>query len=181
MISQGPLNVSWPDEPILLVILVAALPGMFALGRQILGGWWSGQREVDARRRAQFAHALSAIVTYEELPFVIRRRRADVAEAERLRISTQARAVQERLAFYSAWFRTESLRVAEAYDELVAETRRAAGREMRRGWEQDAITRDSEMNIGDIDLSTIAPLKVAYLEAVRRHLSWRRFLPTRRG
>ena len=47
---------------------------------------------------------------------------------------------------------------------------------MRRAWELEAITRDSEMNIADIDLSTIAPLKIAYLDAVRRHLSWRRFL-----
>ena len=117
-----------------------------------------------------------AIVAYEELPFVIRRRRASAAEAERLRISTEVRSVQERLAFHSAWLRAESRRVADAYDELVAETRRVAGGEMRRAWELEAITRDSEMNIADIDLSTIAPLKIAYLDAVRRHLSWRRFL-----
>lgn len=176
MISQVPLDVSLPGTPVLLVGIVAALPGLLALGRQIYGGWWSEQREIEARRRAQFADALSAIVAYEELPFVIRRRRASAAEAERLRISTEARTVQERLAFYSAWLRAESRGVADAYDALVAETRRVAGSQMRRAWELDAITRDSEMNIADIDLSTIAPLKVAYLDAVRRHLSWRRFV-----
>lgn len=171
-----PLDVSAPSTSVLLVGLVAALPGLIALGRQLLGGWSSGQRELAARRRAQFADAFSAVVSYEEFPFVIRRRRASNPEDERIRISTELRAVQERLAFHSAWLRTESPRVADAYDALLQETRRTAGSEMRRAWGMEAIGQDSDMNVADVDLSAIGPLKVAYLEAVRRHLSWRRFL-----
>ena len=173
--SVIPLDVSLPGTSVLVVGLVAALPGLMALGRQMLGGWSSGQRELAARRRAQFADALSAVVGYEEFPFVIRRRRVSNPEDERIRISTELRAVQERLAFHSAWLRTESRRVADAYDALLQETRRTAGREMKRAWEMETISQDSQMNVADIDLSAIDPLKTAYLEAVRRHLSWRRF------
>ena len=73
--SVIPLDVSVPSASVLVVGLVAALPGLIALGRQTLGDWTSGQRDLAARRRIQFADALAAVVSYEEFLFVIRRRR----------------------------------------------------------------------------------------------------------
>ena len=168
-----------PADNTSFLLLAAALPGLLALGSQLLGGWWFVQRKDDARRRARFADGLSAVVAYLEFPFVVRRRRASAPEDERIRISTELRGAQERLAFHSAWLRTESPRVACAYDALVAGARRVAGAEIRRAWETEPIARDDQMSIGGIDLSAVAPLRVAYLEAVRAQFSWRRFVPTR--
>ena len=169
--------MSAPDNDAVLLVAFA-LPGLLAFGRQFFAGWWSVQRKSDARRRARFAGALSAVVAYLEFPYVVRRRRASAPEDERIRISTELRAVQERLAFHSAWLRTESMRVAFAYDSLVGEARRVVGSEIRRAWETEPIARDDQMNIADIELGTVAPLEAAYLRAVQVHLSWRRFTPT---
>ncbi len=166
--------LEWPIAVAALV--AAALPGVLALSGQIVGGWLTVRRETKARRRERFADALAAVVAYEEFPFVIRRRRVSMPEDERIRISTEIRAVQERLAFHAAWLHTESLNVAEKYDALIRETRHTAGDAMRRAWEMEPIEQDEQMNIADIDLSASAPFKGAYLAAVRKHLSWRRFI-----
>ncbi|MXW27202.1 MAG: hypothetical protein F4Z77_13050 [Dehalococcoidia bacterium] len=158
-------------EWVVPLIVGAAVSVVTTLSVQAIVGWWSGPR-----RRARFADALAAVVAYEEFPYVIRRRRASAPEDERIRIAEKIAEVQERLAFNTAWLRSESDRVADAYDALVAEVRSTAGGEMRRAWQMDPMEADAEANISDIDLSSIDPLKRAYLDAVKRHLSWRRLI-----
>ena len=156
-------------EWVVPLVVGAGVSIVTTLTVQAVVGWWAGPR-----RRARFADALAAVVAYEEFPYVIRRRRGSAPEDERIRISTKIAEVQERLAFNAAWLRSESDKVANAYDALVAEVRKVAGGEMRRAWTMDPIERDSQVNIADIDLRPIQPLKEAYLGAVKRHLSWRR-------
>ena len=158
-------------ERLVLVVVAASVSSLVAFAVEAIKGWWAG-----ARRRERFAEALVAVVAYEELPYVVRRRGSTDPEAERIRISTKIADVQERLAFNAAWIRSESETVADAYDALIAETKRVAGGEMRRAWEMEPIESDKQMNISDVDLKKIQPMKKDYIRAVKHHLSWRRFL-----
>ena len=158
-----------------LLFLIAIAPSLLAFLDRLLERWMSGRTARADRRRNRFAEALAAVVLYAELPFVIRRRRAGSPEDERIRISTEARHVQERIAFHAAWLHAESPAVAASYNELVDKARCVVGDQMRRAWKMDPVASDAEMNIDDVDLSAVDPLKEAYLEAVRKHLSgWRR-------
>jgi hypothetical protein len=66
----------------------------------------------------------------------------------------------------------ESSAVAAAFDDLVRETRRTAGGYIRKAWETQPITSDAEMNVpGGLDFSGLKAFEVAYVEAVRMHLS----------
>lgn len=150
-------------------IIVAALT---ALVTQSAAALWISRRENQARQRKQFSEALAAVIAYGELPYMIRRRRADTPEAERVRIAEEIRTIQERLAFNHAWLRSESGVVADAYDNLVSTMKDMAGSEMHKAWKLPATESDGQMNIADIDLSALEPLKSDYLKAVRRHLSY---------
>jgi hypothetical protein len=123
------------------------------------------------RRRERFASAYSVYRSYCEFPYVIRRRRADQPEAERLRISEALRAVQEQVEFHRAWTQIEDAQVGAAYERLVGEMRRAAGIAMRDAWVAPACTADADMNIAPdaVDLSSLRPHELAYIEAVTEY------------
>jgi len=62
---------------------------------------WMARRksreEERARVRDTFAAAFAAYTAYREFPYAIRRRRADIPEEERVRLSESLRTIQERL------------------------------------------------------------------------------------
>ena len=157
-------------EELPIAAIVGAIAGLLASGAAAL---WAAYRADLERRREHFANALVAVTEYCEFPYVIRRRGIDDPEGERLRISTELRAVQQRIAFHEAWLRTESDEVAKAYERLVAEMRRVAGRQMHDAWEEEPIVRDADMNIASIERGDIDALREAYLSAVRKRCSWR--------
>ncbi|MDP2858551.1 MAG: hypothetical protein Q8P50_11320 [Bacillota bacterium] len=136
-----------------------------------LNAVFSAKRERAARQREEFSKAFAVCVAYEEFPYIVRRRRRDVPEEERVRISTELSRVQERLGYYSVWLAIESRRVSNAYDNLVAKLREIAGTEIRNAWLAAPIDRDSEMNMPDLGLSALRPFKEAYLAEVSDHLS----------
>ena len=108
---------------------------------------------------------------------MIRRRRSSAPEEERQRISSELRKVQSELAFYSAWLRTESHHVNHSYAELLQELRRAAGAAMHEAWLRPGCQEDSQMNVQELDLSSLASHETAYLSEVVDHLSiWPRWL-----
>lgn len=128
------------------------------------------------QRRELFAEALAVVVAYSEFPYVVRRRRHDEPAAERVRISEQLREVQQEIAFYQAWIRTESREVARVYDELVVTTRTVMGSQIRKAWQTPPITTDEGMNISDIQRDGLDRLQDDYLAAVKKHLSFRCWL-----
>ncbi|MFD9059929.1 hypothetical protein ACFVZ3_00205 [Kitasatospora purpeofusca] len=139
------------------------------------------REEERARLRTAFAEAFGAYNTYKELPYAIRRRHADQAAEERVRLSEILRENQAQLAYHLAWTALESPAVGEAYKDLVQHLRRTAGTAMHEAWKAPAITADTQMNIPPtvIDLSELAQYEKAYLDAVRAHLHellpwWRR-------
>ena len=158
-------------EEYLIAAIVGAIAGLLTSG---LTGWWMAYRADTERRRQHFAEALAVVSEYYEFPYVIRRRGSCHQEAERLRISTELRAVQQKIAFHQGWLRTESVQVADAYDQLVSEMRRVAGGQMHEAWKSTPIETDAEMNISGIDRGQFEQFRVAYLDAARQRCSWRR-------
>jgi hypothetical protein len=138
---------------------------------------WMARRksreEERARVRDTFAAAFAAYTAYKEFPYAIRRRRADIPEEERVRLSESLRTVQERLSYYLAWTKAESSEVGDEYANLIGEARRVAGRAMHNAWNDPPRGTDSEMNIPAevVDLSVLAAREDQYMRAVYRHLS----------
>ncbi len=164
-------------------VVVAIIAGAISLITLATNTLVAAVREQRNRRRETYASAFSAVTAYKEFPYVVRRRRGatpEIAADERVRISEDLRRVQERLAYYGAWMRTESPAVAAAYEKLVADTRRIAGDEIHDAWMTTPASTDEQMNMPNLGLSELKPSEDAYLAAVARHLSWtRRWGPVR--
>lgn len=165
-------------------VVGAVIAGAASFAVFVLTNWWNRERERLTRSRDVFAKAYAAVQEYKEFPYVIRRRRKDAPEEERVRISSELREVQADLAFYSAWIITESRHVHHSYSELLEQVRRVAGTAMHEAWLEPATETDSGMNMRKLDLSVLAPLEAAYLEEVADHLAlrprWVRRLSRRR-
>jgi hypothetical protein len=159
------------------IVLAAVVSGAFlgALVTAFINIWLARRTRYGAERdrvRTAFANAFAAHSTYAELPYAIRRRRADTPSEERVRLSEILRAVQADIAYHLAWTSAESESVGLAYADLIDATRKIAGTAMHDAWLDHAPTTDAEMNIDAtvIDLTALAPYEVDYMEAVRAHL-----------
>ena len=149
----------------------AAIGGAVSLFALALNAIIGGHRDRIARRRQEFSKAFAACVAYEEFPYIVRRRRNDAPQTERVRISSELSIIQRELAYYSAWLVTESSEVSQAYETLVANLREIAGAKIRESWLTPPINSDGDMNVPDLGLGTLKPFKEAYLLAVTRHFS----------
>lgn len=136
-----------------------------------------------ARVRAVYAEALEAVAAYRELPYVIRRRRANDEAGERHRISEEGRAIQIRLSYYRAWIRAESPEVGHAYQSLLDRLRTVAGAAARTAWTEPPAQTDTGMNISSsiIDLSPVNDLEEHYIAVaawdLQHRRTWRAALP----
>lgn len=155
------------------VVAAAVIAGAVSLLALALNAIISSRRERVSRQRQEFSKAFAACVAYEEFPYVVRRRRSNVPQDERVRISSELSAVQRELAYYSAWLATESTSVSKTYETLVAKLRETAGGKIREAWLTPPIESDSGMNIPDLSLDELKLLKEAYLQEVVCHLSAR--------
>lgn len=124
------------------------------------------------RVRAAFADAFAAYAAYKEMPYAIRRRRADAPAEERVRLSEILRSIQSGIAYHLAWTAAESEPVGRAYADLVDAMRKIAGTAMHDAWLAPAPTAGAAMNIPTttIDLTALAPYEAAYMKATREHL-----------
>jgi hypothetical protein len=152
-------------------VTAAAIGGALSLMALALNAIISNWRDRVARQRLEFSKAFAACVAYEEFPYIVRRRRSDVPQDERVRISSELSIIQRELAYYSAWLATESKNVSKAYETLVAKLREIAGAKIREAWLTPPIDSDNDMNMPDLGLSELKPLKKAYLLEVTGHLS----------
>jgi hypothetical protein len=140
--------------------------------------------EERARVRTTFAEAFQAVAEYKEFPYAIRRRRADMAAEERMRISESLRQVQAKLSYYVAWTKAESDEVGGAYETLVTKLRDVAGRACHDAWLAPPANDDKDMNFppGIVDLSMLKPYEEAFVTASHKHLKemlkLRRLLPS---
>jgi hypothetical protein len=168
----------------ILPIVVAAVVGIGTAAAGVYTWFVSGVRAERTRLQKLYADAYSAIVSYQEFPYVIRRRRALTAEhpgiggEERLRITGALHTVQEELNNYSAQIGTESKAVSTKYDLLVSETRQIAGTYMHDAWDATPLDNDAGMNITGIDYKGLRIQQDDYLDAIKQDLTfWRVAIP----
>jgi hypothetical protein len=164
--------------------IVPVIAGAVTAAFGVLTWFVNGIRTERTRLQKLYADAYSAVISYQEFPYAIRRRRAPSPEQEqlgneeRLRISTTLHTVQESLNNYLAQISTESRSVYERYAKLVAETRRVAGAYMHEAWNAPPLDNDPGMNISGIDYSDLAEPQREYLEAVKSDMTfWRIAIP----
>lgn len=148
-------------------IIAAVIAGVIAVVTLMV----NGRRARADRQRELFGAAFGDVSGYCEYPYIVRRRRHDEPEQERLRITTELSEVQRELNHNRAVLRVEVPRVARAYDALVRETRRLAGASIHDGWNLTPITADTGVHVTDVDLTGIMPFEDAYLTAVADHLA----------
>lgn len=134
--------------------------------------------EERARVRTTFAEAFQAVAAYKEFPYAIRRRRHDEPEAERVRLSEALREVQAKLSYYLMWTKAESDDVGQAYETLVTELRKIAGKACHDAWLAPPAHNDKDMNFqpGVVDLSGLKPYEEAFTSASTQHLKEMRSL-----
>lgn len=148
-------------------IIAAVITGVIAVITLII----NGRRARSDRQRELFGAAFGDVASYCEFPYVVRRRRHDQPEEERVRMSTELSDVQRRLNHNRAALRVEAPRVARAYAALVSAAKATAGASIRQGWNQTPVTADTEIHVTDVDLSAVQPFEDAYLTAVADHLA----------
>jgi hypothetical protein len=161
----------WTAIPVVVGVLTAAAGAVT---------WFvNGVRTERARLQKLYADAYSAVVSYQEYPYIIKRRRAPTADhpeiggEERLRISAGLHGVQEQLNNYAAQISTESDAVSQKYTELVRKTREVAGTYMHEAWEKPALGNDAGMNLR-LDYDELRAPQDEYLAAVKRDMKfWR--------
>src|SRR5687768_3270196 len=103
-----PTAEPWWFARAVVAALVAALVGIITLAV-------NGRRARNDRQRQLFASAFGDIAAYCEFPYIVRRRRHDAPEEERVRISTELSEIQRRLNHNRAVLQVEAPRVARAY------------------------------------------------------------------
>ena len=154
----------------------ASIAAVISLVGSLITLWVGGRRDRQNRHRQTFARALAAAIDYREFPYVIRRRRADQLAAERSRITEELRHLQSQLNYFTAWIDVESPAVAQVYRRLVAETRRVVGPMIRTAWTEPPIAADDQVSIAGLDFAKLDEPEMLFIEAVRRHFSWLKWL-----
>jgi hypothetical protein len=165
-------------------IVVAAAVSIGTAAAGVVTWFVSGVRAERTRLQQLYADAYSAVVSYQEFPYMISRRRAPtrghegIGGEERLRISAAIQSVQEALNNYAAQISMESKVVSAKYESLVGETRHIAGTYMHKAWAAPPLDDDAGMNVGDIDYGQLRALLADYLEAVKADMTfWRVAIP----
>jgi len=126
------------------------------------------------RQRQLMAEAYEKVQTYREFIYIVRRRPPDASDKaldERVRISNELSQVQARLNSFRALLKVEVPRVGGAYEELWRNTRRIAGGYIQSAWALPSTLGVGQMNVNDVDLSSLEALDVAYLGVVRAELA----------
>lgn len=159
--------------------IVPVVVGVFTAAGGVVTWFVGGVRTERTRLQTLYADAYSAVVSYQEYPYIIRRRRAPTAEhpeiagEERLRISAGLHGVQEELNNHLAQISTESDAVSEKYTRLVRSTREVAGTYMNEAWKGPALNNDAGMNIR-LDYAELREPQDEYLDAVKTDMTfWR--------
>ena len=170
------------DSFTVVTVVVAAFTALTG----VLTWFVNGVRTERTRLQKLYADAYSAVISYQEYPYVIRRRRPPssdhpgLAGEERLRISEALHVVHEALNNHLARISTESDAVSAKYLHLVQTTRDVVGVYMHEAWEADPLDNDPGMNLR-FDYSALSGAQQQYLDAVKRDMTfWRVAHPRQR-
>jgi hypothetical protein len=163
--------------------IIPVIVGALTAAGGVVTWFVNSVRAERTRLQKLYADAYSAVISYQEYPYVISRRRAptsnhpEIGGEERLRISGGLHAVQEALNNYLAQISTESAVVSAKYSHLVQKTREVAGKYMHEAWKADPLDNDPGMNMR-FDYSKLRDPQHEYLDALKTDMTfWRVALP----
>jgi hypothetical protein len=157
-------------------VIVPLIAAVVAFTGVMIKLWWDARSARRERLRELYAGAWAAVQAYKEMAFAIRRRNVEDRPGERVRLSEEMREIQKDISYYEALIgRERSGRVAADYRGLVAKTREIAGGIIRRSWNEEPITSDSQMHSPEIaaELGALKPFEDGYLNAVADELGIR--------
>jgi hypothetical protein len=158
-------------------VVVPLIAATIAFAAVMIKLWWDARSARRDRLRALYAGGWAVVQSYKEMAFAIRRRNIDDRPGERVRLSEAMREIQKDLSYHEALIgRERSGRVATEYRNLVAKTREIAGGVIRRSWNEEPITDDSQMHSPEIanELQALKPFEDGYMDAVADDLGVRR-------
>ncbi len=159
-------SVPWSNP-----LAIALVGGVGSLILWLLNCAYANWRNRQDRRREIFSKAFAACVAYQEFPYIVRRRRSDQPESERIRISSELSLVQRELAYHTALLSVESSRVSEAYGAVLVTMRKVAGEQIHNAWLSEPVANDSGMNMPNLGLQALEPAKAVYLQEMHDALS----------
>jgi hypothetical protein len=154
------------DGLAVVIPLIVGVVGLFGVLLTLAVNGWRANRD---RRRSLYAGGWAAVQSYKEMAFAIRRRDAGNPGSERVRLSEAMREIQRDLAYHEVLIGREGKNdVAQKYRGLVAKTREVAGAVIKRSWDEQPISSDSEMHAPAIaaELNAMRPAEDAYMDAV---------------
>lgn len=161
------------DASLADLLIPAAIAFVTTLLTSVTGWWWTSRQKRRAEEATLLADAYAAVLAYREFAFSVRRRNEQKPAEERVRLSEQMRAVQERIDHHRGWMHASLRRhdVTEAYSSLVSETRKIVGASIRAAWHEPPVATDSDMNLPHVaaDLAPLEQATALYLDAVRKH------------
>lgn len=154
-------------------LLLAAL---ISAAVSIVGYWQNARAKRLDRQRQLFAEAFRSVMEYREFVYKVRRRPPN---ADRSQITDALSEVQARLNLHMATLDIEAPHVASVYRALVKATRQVAGIQIAAGWTTRARQSDTDLHVGDVDLSELEIFDQVFIRAARSRLSlkWRRSRP----
>jgi hypothetical protein len=157
-------------------VIVPLIAAVIAFTSVMIELWRDARCARRERLRELYAGGWAAVQAYKEMAFAIRRRNVEDRPGERVRLSEEMREIQKDISYYEALIgRERSGRVAGHYRGLVAKTREIAGGIIRRSWNEEPITSDSQMHSPEIaaELGALKPFEDGYLNAVADDLGIR--------
>lgn len=157
-------------------VIVPLIAAVLAFAGVMIKLWWDARSARRERVRELYAGGWAAVQAYKEMAFAIRRRSIEDRPGERVRLSEAMREIQKDVSYYDALIgRERSGRVAAEYRTLVAKTREIAGGVIRRSWNEEPITSDSQVHSPEIaaELGALKPFEDGYMNAVADELGVR--------
>jgi hypothetical protein len=158
-------------------VIVPLIAAAIAFAGVMIKLWWDARSARRERLRELYAGGWAVVQSYKEMAFAIRRRNIDDRAGERVRLSEAMREIQKDLSYHEALLgRERSGRVATEYRNLVAKTREIAGGVIRRSWNEEPITADSQMHSPEIaeELKALKPFEDGYMDAAADDVGVRR-------
>ena len=156
-----------------IVPLIVAVIGFTAV---MVRMWWDARDAQLERLRELYAGGWAAVQSYKEMAFAVRRRNIEDRAGERVRLSEALAAIQKDLSYREALIaRERSGKIASEYSALVSKTREIAGGIIRDSWNNEPITKDSEMHSPEIaqKLKQLSSFEDCYMNAVANGLGVR--------
>lgn len=133
-------------------------------------------RESRDRRRDEYGRAYAAAMNWVEFPYRIARRVSDEPAVRAALVEMMHRAQQD-IYFHQAWLRTTSPAICASFDALVSAIKEQTRPHITEAWAAPGDPAATLANRFDVDVSTASE---AFIESVRRDVSYRRRLRKRR-